>query len=650
MDSMENSSSPRSSLTTYAKQAFYKTRHTFKQTLNPFNRFPILTWLPKYQASYIQRDLIAGLTVSLTLIPQALAYAQQAGLPAYYGLYSSFAAPIVYTFIGGAKDVTNGPTAIMSNLVFSFAEAPANATGDLYDDGSSPVRATLLAFFVGIGLFLVAFLQLGFLANYVSHVVVVGFILASSITIPMGQIKKIFGLGGGIVRSEFFESIYDILTNLDKTNWADFCCGSVCLLALVGFKWLKDECNDWSKIGSQPLVEDMDTENLGERNLQCCDDSEEDTENDTETAQEYAFEDENVGENLESQQISTESNTRKYAMAVGWFIGSIRNAVIVALATVLAYFCELNTKFNLTITGEIPAGLPAPKIPAFTETYNTTSGETLTASFPDIMNAISVGILICSVMAYIESYAMARSFARKEGYRINAEQEMYAIGISCFVTSLFSGYPVTGSFSRSAINNQCNVATPLGGLVNSLIVILALEFMTEMFEYIPTAALASMIILAASSMFDFNLLKKSLLSGPFTDQVIFVITFGLCLYETSWGIVLGTVLSALFLILGSAWPKIKVSAEDEDFVFITVLESGLKYPAVGRIMEILNDHQGKSMLIDMKNVCSVDSSAAIAVCDLLMEHQDSKLLHVNAEIKPVLCKYGVPECRLADSE
>ena len=615
LSTMETETSqPSSNITEIVKQGFYKTRHTIKQTFNPLSRFPILTWLPKYQLSYLQRDLIAGITVSLTLIPQALAYAQQAGLPAYYGLYSSFAAPIVYTFMGGAKDVTNGPTAIMSNLVFSFAEAPLNATGDLYDDGSSPVRATLLAFFVGIGLFLVAFLQLGFLANYVSHVVVVGFILASSITIPMGQVKKIFGLGGGLVSSEFFESIYDVLTNLDKTNFSDLICGGVCLVFLIGLKYLKDECNDWNRIGRQQLIDNHEN-----------------------------------SQDEETQQVSTESDSKKYLMAFGWFIGSIRNAVIVSIATFLAYMFDLNKNYNLTITGEIPAGLPPPKIPSFTETYNTTTGETMTTSFPDLLNAISVGILICSVMAYIESYAMARSFARKENYRINGEQEMYAIGISCFVTSLFSGYPVTGSFSRSAINNQCNVATPLGGLVNSIMVILALEFMTELFEYIPTAALAAMIILAASSMFDFKLFKKSLLSKPFSDQFIFVVTFVLCLYETSWGIVLGTVLSALFLILGAAWPRIKV-LEEEDFIFITVLESDLKYPAVGRIMEILNNNQGKSMLIDMKNVYSVDSSAAIAVCDLLMEHDDSKLLHVNDRIEEILCKYGVPECKIADSE
>ena len=179
---------------------------TVKSTFNPFLRFPILIWIRKYKLSFIQRDLIAGITVGLTLIPQGLSYGQQAGLPAYYGLYSSFVSPIVYCFLGGSKDITNGPTAIMSTLVSDFAKAPSNAAvcvdytdsecqeETIYAGGTSPAEATLLAFWTGIILFGIAFLQLGWIKNYISHIIIVAFIQANAITIPVGQLHKWFGI------------------------------------------------------------------------------------------------------------------------------------------------------------------------------------------------------------------------------------------------------------------------------------------------------------------------------------------------------------------------------------------------------------------------------------------------------------------------
>lgn len=82
-------------------------------------RFPIGKWLPKYTLNKIVGDLLAGLTIGMMVVPQALAYAKVADLPAEYGLYSSFMGPFLYVVFGTAKDVTLGPTAIMSLLVAS---------------------------------------------------------------------------------------------------------------------------------------------------------------------------------------------------------------------------------------------------------------------------------------------------------------------------------------------------------------------------------------------------------------------------------------------------------------------------------------------------------------------------------------------------
>uniref|UniRef100_A0A8D0F0I4 Solute carrier family 26 member 11 n=1 Tax=Strix occidentalis caurina TaxID=311401 RepID=A0A8D0F0I4_STROC len=139
-------------------------------------KLPVLGWLPRYSGAWLQLDLVAGLTVGLTVVPQALAYAEVAGLPLQYGLYSSFMGCFVYCFLGTAKDVTLGPTAIMSLLVSSYAF-------------HEPVYAVLLAFLSGCIQLAMGLLHLGFLLDFISSPVIKGFTSAASVTISFGQVK-----------------------------------------------------------------------------------------------------------------------------------------------------------------------------------------------------------------------------------------------------------------------------------------------------------------------------------------------------------------------------------------------------------------------------------------------------------------------------
>ena len=88
-------------------------------------------------------------------------------------------------------------------------------------------------------------------------------------------------------------------------------------------------------------------------------------------------------------------------------------------------------------------------------------------------------------MAYLESISIAKGFGMKNDYRVSNSQELVAIGMSNLAGSFVSSYPVTGSFSRSSVNDQSNVATPAGGIMVGTLVIFALAFLTPAFEYIP---------------------------------------------------------------------------------------------------------------------------------------------------------------------
>lgn len=114
-----------------------------------YKRIPILNWLPQYNSEFALADVLAGITVGLTIIPQAIAYSNVAGLPPQIGLYSSFMACFVYTIFGNCKDSAIGPTAISGLLTREN------------NHGFGVDGAVLLCFLSGCVEFLMGVLQLG---------------------------------------------------------------------------------------------------------------------------------------------------------------------------------------------------------------------------------------------------------------------------------------------------------------------------------------------------------------------------------------------------------------------------------------------------------------------------------------------------------
>ncbi|KAL8163431.1 UNVERIFIED_CONTAM: hypothetical protein K2H54_020937 [Gekko kuhli] len=168
-------------------------------------RLPVLRWLPRYSLQSLQLDIIAGFTVGLTVVPQALAYAEVAGLPMQYGLYSSFMGCFIYCLLGTAKDVTLGPTAIMSLLVSSYA----------FHD---PAYAVLLTFLSGCIQLIMGLLHLGFLLDFISYPVIRGFTSAAAVTIGFNQVKALLGLQN--IPRQFFLQVYYTFSRIGETRTA----------------------------------------------------------------------------------------------------------------------------------------------------------------------------------------------------------------------------------------------------------------------------------------------------------------------------------------------------------------------------------------------------------------------------------------------
>ncbi|TDT43507.1 SulP family sulfate permease [Halospina denitrificans] len=180
--------------------------------VNRFSRyFPILDWLQDYTTETFVRDALAAVIVTLMLVPQALAYAMLAGLPAEVGLYASMIPLVVYALFGTSATLAVGPVAVASLMT-------ASALGGVAEVGSPEYvgAALVLAALSGLVLFGMGLLRLGFLANFLSHPVISGFVTASGILIATSQVGKILGIESG--GSNLLEMGHDMWQTLGAIN------------------------------------------------------------------------------------------------------------------------------------------------------------------------------------------------------------------------------------------------------------------------------------------------------------------------------------------------------------------------------------------------------------------------------------------------
>ncbi|SDI85715.1 SulP family inorganic anion transporter [Lutimaribacter saemankumensis] len=208
-----------------------------KITLTAIKRYlPILEWSKTYDRETLTSDTVAAVIVTIMLIPQSLAYALLAGLPPEMGLYASILPLVAYAVFGTSRALAVGPVAVVSLMT-------AAAVGNL--GLSSPAEyaaaAITLAFISGLILTVMGVFRLGFLANFLSHPVIAGFITASGVLIATSQMKHIFGIGAhGHALPELVGSL---LENQHLTNPITLFIG----LTTVAFLF-------WVRKGLKPLL------------------------------------------------------------------------------------------------------------------------------------------------------------------------------------------------------------------------------------------------------------------------------------------------------------------------------------------------------------------------------------------------------------
>ncbi|MEA1785829.1 solute carrier family 26 protein [Arenibacter sp. GZD96] len=192
---------------------------------------PILDWLPHYKRSFFRKDLVAGVSTAIILIPQGMAYALIAGLPAVYGLYAALLPILIYALLGTSRRLAVGPVAMDSLLL-----AAALGTFAINGVENYIAMALLLTFMVGAIQLILGILRMGFLVNFLSKPVISGFTSAAALIIIFSQLKHLFGVNVP-QSSHIQELLLSLFAALPQTNWISILVGCSGILLILILKY-----------------------------------------------------------------------------------------------------------------------------------------------------------------------------------------------------------------------------------------------------------------------------------------------------------------------------------------------------------------------------------------------------------------------------
>lgn len=321
-----------------------------------------------------------------------------------------------------------------------------------------------------------------------------------------------------------------------------------------------------------------------------------------------------------------------------------RALAVVVLGTLVVYVGGLH-QAGVAIVGDVPAGLPSPQMPMM-------NFEAMKALFPIA--------LTISLVAFMESISVAKAFASRHNYEVDANQELIGLGLANIGGAFFQGYPVTGGFSRTAVNASAGSKTPLASLITAGMVALALIFMTPLFYYLPKAVLAAIIMVAVFGLVDLGEVKH-LWKVKRSDLVLLGITFFATLsLGIEEGIGIGVATSLLWFVVRTTRPHFAVlgqlpgttsyrniknhkRATSHDGVLIIRMDAQFYFGNVTflkeRLKELIAERADTlhTIIIDASAMNQLDSSAAQALAELAAQckKQSRGLLLANVK-RPVM--------------
>ncbi len=422
---------------------------------------PGLEALLGYQRSWLANDLGAGLSVAAIALPVGIAYAELAGVPTVVGMYSAIFPLLAYAIFGSSRQLMVGPDAATCLMV-------AASLGHL--SGGDPERylalLVVLTLMTGVLYVVAGIARLGFIANFLSHPILVGFLNGIALLIVAGQLPKLFGYASEA--GDFLPKLAEFVARIDQVHLPTLGLGLGLLVLMVAIRRLAP------KLPAALLV------------------------------------------------------------------------VIVGIVAVHALDLESQ---GVAILGEVPAGLP-------TFHFAILDPVTYRALFGD-----AAALMLIS---FTSGVLTAKSFAGRNRYQINANQEMIAFGAANILTGLAQGFPVTGADSRTAVNDAMGGKTQLVGIVAAGTMLIILFFLTEPLAHVPNAGLAAVIMVAALGLFNFSELRELFVISRRELLLSLATTLGVLLLGALPGVFLAVGLTFIWLLSVTSRPHDAILGRTKD--------------------------------------------------------------------------------------
>ncbi|WP_425056055.1 SulP family inorganic anion transporter [Pseudomonas abyssi] len=421
-----------------------------------FQLLPFLRW-GKPAADQLRADLVAGVTVGLVLIPQALAYAQLAGMPPVTGLYAALLPGIVGALFGSSSLLAVGPVALSSLLTFAALQPLAEPGSSLWVS-----MAIWLAIYSGLIQLAMGALRMGAAANIISNAVIQGFINAAAVIIILSQLPSLLGFA-----------------------------------EVAGDNWLLRLRHAWQADADRVLT----TALFG-------------------------------GGSILALLLCKQLVPRLPAIVLVCLAG-------IGLSSAIGF-----ASLGGSVVGRIASGLPSLGLP---------TGLTLEQHL-----ALLTPAVVIALISFTEAMSSCRTMSRLTRETWNRNQELIGQGLAKIASGASGGFPVSGSFSRTALNAYSGARSAWSTIITSLIVLVCLLGFTDLLHNLPKAVLAAVIIVPVLRLIDIPGLLKLLRTTP-KDGAVALITLGVTLATVPnlyWGIIAGILASVVLFLYRYAVPRI----------------------------------------------------------------------------------------------
>ncbi len=319
----------------------------------------------------------------------------------------------------------------------------------------------------------------------------------------------------------------------------------------------------------------------------------------------------------------------------------IPGPLIVVLLGIGAVSVLQLTTLGVRVVGEIPSGLPNFSSPAISL---------------DVMQLLLPTALAIAFVSFMESIAVAKAIQKKhKNYEIDNNQELIGLGLANIIGSFFKAFPVTGGFSRTAVNDQSGAKTGLASIISAILIVLTLLFLTSYFYHLPTAILSAIIMVAVFGLIDVKE-AKHLWQTDKRDFALFMVTaIGTLVLGIEEGILLGAALSLIVVIYTISYPHIAVLGKAEhsniyrnierfedvqalDDTLIIRFDARLYFANINYFkdfvwQQIEERPNLKYFVLDARAINGLDSSAIHTLEDMLDEFRSKNITFYMVDVK-----------------